>query len=50
MKSKSLMDDEIMKIAEILCSEKQQLLKNICLSANTVANQVNDLAGYKVSS
>lgn len=39
MKSKSFMDDEIMKIAEILCSEKQQLLKNISFPANTVANQ-----------
>jgi len=44
------MDDEIMKIAEILCFEKQQLLKNISLSANTVANHVNDLAGYKMAS
>jgi len=50
MKSQSFMDDEIMKVAEILCSEKQQLLKNRSLSANTVAKHVNDLAGYTVSS
>jgi hypothetical protein len=34
-----------MKAAEILCPEKQQLFKNISLSANTVAELVNDLAG-----
>jgi hypothetical protein len=34
-----------MKAAEILCPEKQQLFKNISLSANTVAERVNDLAG-----
>jgi hypothetical protein len=33
-----------MKAAEILCPEKQQLFKIIRLSANTVADRVNDLA------
>jgi phosphopantetheinyl transferase (holo-ACP synthase) len=49
-KSIPFMDGEyakecIMKAAEILCPEKQQLFKNISLSANTVAERVNDLAG-----
>jgi hypothetical protein len=35
----------IMKAAEILRPEKQQLFKTISLSANTVADRVNDLAG-----
>jgi hypothetical protein len=35
----------VMKAAEILCPEKQQLFKNISFSANTVAERVNDLAG-----
>jgi hypothetical protein len=34
-----------MKAAEILCPEKQQLFGNINISANTVAECVNDLAG-----
>jgi hypothetical protein len=49
-KSKPFTDGEyvngcIMKAAEILCPEKQQLFKSISLSANTVAERVNDLAG-----
>jgi phosphopantetheinyl transferase (holo-ACP synthase) len=49
-KSIPFMDGEyakecIMKAAEILCPEKQQLFKNISLTANTVAECVNDLAG-----
>jgi hypothetical protein len=49
-KSKPFTDGEyikecIMKAAEILCPKKQQLFKNISLSANTVAERVNDLAG-----
>jgi hypothetical protein len=34
-----------MKAAKILCPEKEQLFKNISLSANTVAERVNDMAG-----
>jgi hypothetical protein len=34
----------LMRAAEILCPEKQQLFKNISFSANTVAEHVNDLA------
>jgi hypothetical protein len=34
-----------MKAAEILCPEKQHLFKTISLSANTVADHVNDLVG-----
>jgi hypothetical protein len=34
-----------MKAAETLCPEKEQLFKTISLSANTVADRVNDLAG-----
>jgi hypothetical protein len=34
-----------MKAAEVLCPEKQQFFKTISLSANTVADRVNDLAG-----
>jgi uncharacterized protein YoxC len=34
-----------MKTAEILCSEKRQLFKNISHSANTLVERVNDLAG-----
>jgi hypothetical protein len=49
-KSQPFMDGEyvkecIMKATEILCPEKQQLFKNISLSANMVAQRVNDLAG-----
>jgi hypothetical protein len=49
-KSKPFMDGEyvkecIMKAAEILCPEKQHLFKTISLSANTVADRVNYLAG-----
>jgi hypothetical protein len=49
-KSKPFTDGEymkecIMKAAEVLCLEKQQLFKNISLSAHTVAERVNDLAG-----
>jgi hypothetical protein len=33
----------VMKTAETLCPEKQQLFKTISLSANTVADCVNDL-------
>jgi hypothetical protein len=48
-KSKPCRDGEyvkecIMKAAETLCSEKQQLFKTISLSANTVADRVNYLA------
>jgi hypothetical protein len=32
-----------MKAAEIVCPEKQQLFKTISLSANTVADRVNDM-------
>jgi hypothetical protein len=51
-KSKPFTDGEyvkkcIMKAAEILCPEKHHLFKTISLSANTVADRVNDLAGYK---
>jgi hypothetical protein len=35
----------MMKAAEILCPEKDQLFKTISLSANTVADCVNGLAG-----
>jgi hypothetical protein len=35
----------IMKAAEILCPEKQQIFKNISPFANVVAKHVNDLAG-----
>jgi phosphopantetheinyl transferase (holo-ACP synthase) len=50
-KSKPFTDGEyvkecIMKAADMLCPEKQHLFKTISLSANTVANRVNDLAGY----
>jgi hypothetical protein len=50
-KSKPFTDGEyvkecIMKAAEILCPEKDHIFKTISLSANTVANRVNDLAGY----
>jgi hypothetical protein len=34
-----------MKAADILCPEKQHLFKTISLSANTVADRVNDLTG-----
>jgi hypothetical protein len=34
-----------MKAAEVLCPEKQHLFKTISLSANTVADRVNDFAG-----
>jgi hypothetical protein len=49
-KSKPFTDGEyvkecIMKAAEILCPEKQQLFKTISLSLNTVADCVNDLTG-----
>jgi hypothetical protein len=49
-KSKPFTDGEymkecVMKAAEILCPKKQQLFKNISLSAKTVAKCVNDLAG-----
>jgi phosphopantetheinyl transferase (holo-ACP synthase) len=49
-KSIPFMDGEyakecIMKAAEILCPKKQQFFKNISLTANTVAECVNDLAG-----
>jgi hypothetical protein len=49
-KSKPFTDGEyvkecIIKAAEILCPEKQQLFKNTSLSANTVTERVNDLAG-----
>jgi hypothetical protein len=49
-KSKPCMDGEyvkeyIMKAAEILYPEKQHLFKTISLSANTIADRVNDLAG-----
>jgi hypothetical protein len=49
-KSKPFMDGEyvnvcIVKAPGILCPEKQQLLKAISLSVNTVAECVNDLGG-----
>jgi hypothetical protein len=37
------------KTAEILSPEKHQLLRNISVSANTVADHVNDLAEDIVS-
>jgi hypothetical protein len=35
-----------MKAAEILCPKKQQLLKDISLSANKITDRVNDLTEY----